>query len=80
MQLKISSHHDIIFEWIPYNQFDDIKKIGEGGFATLYSAKWKDGPLHYNYERKYLRKSDQTVALKWLHNSQDISDEFLSEV
>ena len=28
--------------WIPYNQFSDIKKIGKGGFATVYSAIWKD--------------------------------------
>ena len=26
MQLKINSQWDIVFEWIPYNQFNDIKK------------------------------------------------------
>src|SRR5436853_502370 len=50
MQLKIKNTEDIIFEWIPYNQFDNIKKINEGDFATIYSAIWKDGPLHYNYD------------------------------
>src|SRR5687767_6324808 len=48
MQLKIDSSFDIIFEWIPYNQFSDIKEIGRGGFATVYSATWKDGPLEYD--------------------------------
>ena len=31
MQLKIDSSRDIVFEWIPYNQFSDIKEIGRGG-------------------------------------------------
>src|SRR2546429_293523 len=35
-QLKIDGHGDIIVEWIPYNQFDDIKEIGKGGFTTIY--------------------------------------------
>ena len=87
MQLKINNKNEIFFEWIPYNQFDNIVKIGDGGFATVYSAIWKDGPLYYNINYidggKYIRKSDETnkkVALKCLHNSQNITDEFLSEV
>ncbi|GES87798.1 kinase-like domain-containing protein [Rhizophagus clarus] len=28
----------MVVEWIPYNQFINIKEIGEGGFATVYSA------------------------------------------
>src|SRR5215210_5765724 len=47
MQLKINTHKDIVFEWIPYNQFSYIKEIRRGGFATVYSAIWKDGPLKY---------------------------------
>src|SRR6266496_4040772 len=41
MQLKITCYNDPVFEWIPYNQFNDIKLIGKGGFATVYSAIWK---------------------------------------
>src|SRR5437764_544924 len=52
MQLKIEHSIDIVFEWIPYNQFSDIKEIGRGGFATVYSAIWKDGPLDYNNNNK----------------------------
>src|SRR5688572_18764446 len=48
MRLKIDYPYDIVFEWIPYNQVSDIiKEIGRGGFATVYSAIWKDGPLRY---------------------------------
>src|SRR3954468_14352941 len=81
MQLKINSKWDIIFEWIPYNQFSDIKEIGKGGFATVCSAIWKDGPLEYNTDNEeYTRSSNTTVALKCLHNSQNITNEFLNEV
>ena len=79
MQLKISSYADIVFEWIPYNQFDSIEEINKGDYATVYSAIWKDGPLCYN-NKKYVRKSDKKVALKCLHNSQIITNEFLNEV
>ena len=73
--------NDIIFEWIPYDQFSDIKEIGRGGFATVYSAFWKDALLKYNSSsKKYTRKSNYEVALKCLHNSQDITAEFLREV
>ena len=83
MQLKINRSRNIVFEWIPYNQFSDIKEIGRGGFATVYSAIWKDGPLKNNSSKEYTRKSyyaNQKVALKCLHNSQNITNEFLNEV
>ena len=35
MQLKINSKWDIVFEWIPYNQFSNIKEIGKGGFIFI---------------------------------------------
>jgi hypothetical protein len=78
MQLEINRPYDIIFEWIPYNQFINIKEIDKGGFATIYSATWKDGPLSYdNYEYTRVRKQ---VVLKQLYNSQNITIEFLNEV
>ena len=81
MQLKINSQWDKVFEWIPYNQFDNIVIIGEGGFATVCSAIWKNGPLCYNnYYMEYFRKPDKKVALKCLHNSQNITNEFLNKV
>src|SRR5215211_5649856 len=52
MQLKTDKYNDILFEWIPYNQFNNIKEIGKGGFATIYSAIWKDGLLKWKYDYK----------------------------
>ncbi|UZO16555.1 uncharacterized protein OCT59_007940 [Rhizophagus irregularis] len=81
MQLKISNPFNIIFEWISYDQFNDIKEIDKGGFATVYSAMWKYGPLYYNNnEKKYIRNNDKKVALKCLYNSQNITNEFLNEI
>src|SRR4051794_18155122 len=82
MQLKIDDYEDIVFEWIPYNQFSYIKEIGKGGFATVYSAVWGDGRLKYNENiEEYVKSTPNCkVALKCLHNSQNITNEFLNEV
>ena len=79
MQLKIKNIRDIIFEWIPYNQFSDIEEISKD---TVYLAIWKDGQLEYdNDTEKYIRSSpNKKVALKCLHNSQNTTDDFLDEV
>jgi hypothetical protein len=37
-QLKIKDYDDIVFEWIPYNQFNEIKKTGKSDLITVYSA------------------------------------------
>ena len=44
MQLKINDYKDIIFEWIPYNQFININE-GKDKFSL---ATWKSGPLLWN--------------------------------
>src|ERR1043165_7359536 len=80
MQLKINES-DIVFKWIPYNQFDNIEKINKGDYATIYSAVLKNGPLVYNDNKmEYIRKSDKKVALKCLHDSQNVTNELLNEV
>jgi len=62
MQSKIKYYSDIVFEWIPYNQFNEIEETGENNSITAYSAIWKDGPLYYNYQyEKYTRNSNQKV-------------------
>src|SRR3954453_10841672 len=30
-------------EWVTFDRFTNIKEIGEGGFAKVYSANWIDG-------------------------------------
>jgi hypothetical protein len=74
MQLKISIF-SIIFEWIPYNQFNDIKQIRKDDSTTLYSAIWMDGPLEYKFDEPG-RYPNREVALKCFNNSQNITNEF----
>ena len=43
------SYDGVLFlEWVPFDRFEDIKQIGEGGFAKVYSATWKDGRAYYH--------------------------------
>ena|SRR5688572_7972611 len=88
MILSIDHNSDefgMMFEWIPYDQFSNIKEIGKGGFSTVYSAIWKDGLLFHNKRdffggKHWQRKPNTRVALKWLHNSQNFIDKFINKV
>jgi hypothetical protein len=81
MYLKFDYLNGIVFEWIPYNQFKNIKEISKSSFATINLAIWKDGPLFFNeYDNSYKRRRNMKVILKCLYNSQNITNEFLDEV
>ena len=80
-QLEITEYNNHFYlQWIPYNDLTNIEKIGEGGFATIYKATWLNGYKSVNYKNNERTSKDMPVALKKLHNSQNISDEFLNEV
>ena len=69
-QLRAKYESEVI-EWIEYDRFENVEYLAKGGFGTTYKANWKDNGLdHPNYP----------VALKCLHNSQDITTGFLNEV
>ena len=78
MQLKFD-YQSFLFEWIPYDQFNDIIEMDKGGSTIVYSAIWKKGPLYYDYN-KWRRNSNKKVALKNFYNSQNITNEFLNDV
>ncbi|UZO05483.1 uncharacterized protein OCT59_025831 [Rhizophagus irregularis] len=63
-----------VFEWIPYEQFNDIKEKDD----LIYSAIWKNGPLYWN-EVEYTRNLDKEVVLKHVYNSQNTINEFLDQ-
>ena len=76
-----SKTNNYAFEWIPYNQFNDIKETKKEDFNIIYSATWKDGLLRYDrYREEWKRIPDCEVILKCSHNSQNAIDEFLNEV
>ena len=87
IQLKVKKCDEII-EWIEYDRFEDIEYLAKGGFGTTFKAIWKDGAIQkwvsknnqWKREKRYRHHPNYPVALKCLHNSQNITAEFLSEV
>ena len=76
--------YPLFLEWVPFGRFEDIKPIGEGGFAKVYSAKWLDGRAAYYRQddgtwKKFYPKPIN-VALKRLNGSQNMSSDYLNEV
>ena len=71
-------------EWIPYNQFYNVKKLTEGGFSTIYTATWTKGRIvDYNEKKKefsYFGGRGLLVVLKCLNNSSDPGKGFFNEV
>jgi len=80
-QLKAKRWREVI-EWIEYDRFENIEYLAKGGFGTVHKATWKDGRiLDWDSENnQWERDGSIKVALKCLHNSQDITTEFLKEV
>ena len=80
-QLKAKWAKEIV-EWIEYDRFENVEYLAKGGFGTTYKAIWKDGYINgYDSENnQWTRVGIIPVALKCLHNSQDITVEFLKEV
>ena len=76
--------HPLFLEWVAFDRFENVKQIGEGGFAKVYSATWIDGRAKYikksggNWEK--LDPEPMKVALKRLNGSQNISAKYLNEV
>ncbi|RIB18999.1 kinase-like domain-containing protein [Gigaspora rosea] len=67
-QLKATNYEDVI-EWIPFNRLDNLQKIGEGGFGSVFSATWLDGKRIVSDGSKS-RTPSCIVAIKTLPGSQ----------
>ena len=75
--------HSMKMEFVPYDRFEDVEYITEGGFSKIYKATWIDGPIvNWNKVKQnlYRRKGRTTVALKELSNSNNINSKDLNEV
>src|ERR1051325_3343079 len=51
-QLKIKDPSDSIFEWLPYDQLSDIKKMSKNADFDIFSAIWEVGPLKYDVNKR----------------------------
>ena len=75
----------MVLEWYPWELFSKIKKIGQGGYGTVFRAKWELGRIRQwdyknNQWHRYKVNDDEYVALKTIGNSQSLSKDFLNEV
>ena len=87
-QLRAWSYENAI-EWIPFDRFSNVEKIGQGGFGSVYKAIWldgirkveqiKDGDDNNNIYKR-TRESSSIVALKTLTGSKENNNDFLKEV
>ncbi|CAB4427270.1 unnamed protein product [Rhizophagus irregularis] len=75
-------HYMKYLEWIPFEKFQNITYIAEGGFGKIYSAEWPEGHIEYwNIENQsWYRFKYNKYALKSLNNSSDICSDFLNEI
>ena len=73
---------NMIPEWIPYNNLQNIKYLTKGGFSEIYTAKWIGGA--YNKwnpkEKRLVRIRDYNVVLKKLENVESANRSWLEEV
>ncbi|CAB4421458.1 unnamed protein product [Rhizophagus irregularis] len=88
IQLKAKEYREIL-EWIEYDRFENVEYLAKGGFGTIYKAIWKDGCINnwdsennqWNRHENWIPDDENfPVVLKCLHNSQDITSEFLKEI
>src|SRR5581483_7187296 len=87
IQLKALDEGGVI-EWIEYNRFENTEYLAKGGFGTTFKAIWKDGSIvewdsknnQWKRNKTYKDHSNFPVVLKCLHNSQNITADFLNEV
>ncbi|GES93482.1 kinase-like domain-containing protein [Rhizophagus clarus] len=69
LQLKFNNKWVDYFEWIPYYELGNIKKLSD----NIYLAIWKNDFLYYNnlYKKQQVRRLDLKVTLKYLQNITD---------
>src|SRR5581483_1225833 len=89
IQLKATLPRKVI-EWIEYDRFENIEYLAKGGFGTTFKAIWKDGSISFygldsennqwKRDKTYKDHPNFPVALKSLHDSQNITADFLNEV
>jgi hypothetical protein len=76
---------DMIVEWIPYNNLQNIKYLTEGGCSKIYTADWINGRYYkWDSEKQLLTRqflnSSQNVVLKRLENVENANQRWLEEV
>jgi hypothetical protein len=80
-QLSAHSRYGILdaLEWIPYDQFYNIKYIKN---ISIYKANWIGGKISYwdNDNQNWKRVNNMVVTLKSLNDPKDVTLEFVNRV
>ena len=79
---KLSSLPEHIMEWIPFDQFKNVKYLTKGGFGSIHTATWTRGNI-FDYDenkKEFTYFGSQTVALKLLNDSNEPGKSFFDEV
>ena len=73
---------DLIAEWIPYNNLQNIKYLTKGGCSEIYTAVWNDGKYDkWDPKEKQLKRiGSHKVILKRLENVENANQSWLKEV
>ena len=66
---RIIQRYDMVY--MQYNDFYELKEIGFGGYATVYTAKLKYSKVQY---------MEETVVLKRFKSFDEMPELFISEV
>ena len=73
---------NVIIEWIPYNNLQNIKYLTKGGFSEIYTALWTDGKYdEWDIKEKELKTFGRhKVILKKLENVENANQNWFEEV
>jgi hypothetical protein len=73
---------NMVVEWIPYNDLQNIKFLEKGGFSEIYAAEWINGKYNewFPKEQTLKRFGRHKVALKRLENVENANHSWLEEV
>ena len=69
-------------EWIPFDQFENVKYLTKGGFGSIYTATWLRGRI-FDYDenkKEFTYHGLQVVVLKVLDDSNEPGKNFFDEV
>ncbi|POG59843.1 kinase-like domain-containing protein [Rhizophagus irregularis DAOM 181602=DAOM 197198] len=71
----------LIPEWIPYNNFKNIKYLAKGGFSEIYTTIWVNGNfIEWDSKKQQLKRfGNSYVVLKKLENIENASQSWFEE-
>ncbi|RHZ84477.1 hypothetical protein Glove_81g69 [Diversispora epigaea] len=82
-QISYQKYYNYRLQWIPYDNFQNIKYIADGGYGSVYSAKLINGIKKYwNFNKQDWKWDfkDYKVALKEIKDSRHDISKFLKEI